>query len=131
MIIKELFYKFNVCEVQGLHRMVTLNILGDLSGHGRNSGGEWHLWRSRRSGSTDECGIVHHRDGTCGGHQHRAAHAPRASPVRTGVCFDIIVTPIRDFIVDVKCVCATVKIKFIIGNISLCSDEFCYLRKIP
>lgn len=37
----------------------------------------------------------------------------------------ISLLPIRDLIVDVKCVCATVKKKFIIGIISLCSDEFC------
>lgn len=72
-------------ENQGIHRELTLNILGDLSGHGRNGGGERHLWRSWLGGPVGGRGLLRRRCAARRGrHQHRAAHAADAGTLCTG-----------------------------------------------
>lgn len=79
---------FSVSEVQGVHRMVTLNILGERSGHGRNGRGERHIWRCGRPRSLGGCRLVgqYHASRRC--YQHCATDVAYTSTVSTGVYFD-------------------------------------------
>lgn len=90
MKFNKLIYDSKVYSVQGMHRMVTLNILGDLSGHGRNGGGERHVWRRRRYRCLDECWFFCWRRSSTCCYQHRAAYFTRASSISSGVYFDIL-----------------------------------------
>lgn len=86
--IDESFYKFSVSEVQGIHRMVTLNILGDHSGHGRNGGGERHIWRIRRRRSVGECCLFSQHHASRRRYQHCATNVAYPGAVSAGVYFD-------------------------------------------
>lgn len=88
MEFNKLIFNPKVYSVQGMHRMVTLNILGDLSGHGRNGGGERHVRRCRRYGSHDECWCLYWRRNSTCCYQHRAAYLTRPSAISSGVYFD-------------------------------------------
>lgn len=73
--------------------MLTLNILGERRGHGRNGGGEWH-WggREQRGPAGFLWVLIDWRRSRRGCHQYRAAHPTHTGPLCTGACFDITPT---------------------------------------